>query len=671
MRILYASRIAVIVLATLTLAGSGAVAKEPLPIIPGAKGFGMQTPAGSGRHLQELLLEPAWDASPVDHWDFDDGTAGGGTLIGNAAIAKRDEGYALHLLGEGCLKLAGAKEYAQAGGSVTIMAWVYLEKPGGMVAASEVQERGYWRLGHNAGFGGKWMFWLRNQSGAMVHTEWHDYSTVGRWRHVAAVYDSTTGRSRFYLNGTMVHDAWNKVINDLAAASSCQLTNGLGVTGFVDDVMLFDRPLTQRQIASVFAKQHDSYFVSRTEVYPVTNLNDSGPGSLREGIEGQERARTIVFEVSGTIALETSIPVRNRNCYLTIAGATAPSPGITIRNHGFQIRGKASDIFIQHLRFRTGDKGIPPNPTKSQMPDPITIEPGVHNLVVDHCSLSWGTDMNLMTGADDATFSNLISAEALATSLHPKGPHSKGFYVLSYQGGDYGGQRTAIIQNLFAFNADRSPAISSGSVVIANNYVHACGRSCSIQIDDHAGVRKGAVQAAVVANVLGGGSARIALRSGVNPQSKFYLGKDNIYNGTSIADPWSSEDVTKQHPWPTYAPLPAHKRAATREEAIWIRGYEALPTEQVKDFVLVNAGARPADRDAVDERIISSIKNGQGEIVASQDDVGGWPDLAENRRVLTIPDNPSGDDDDDGYTNLEQWLHSFAAPVENQARPDS
>jgi len=383
MNVAVALTLAVAALAVLV---SATYSADPLPIIPGAAGFGMQTPAGSGRHLQDVSLEPGWDASLVGHWNFNDGTADGGTLAGNAAIVKRDKGHALSLKGKGSLKLANAKGYVKPGRSFTVMAWVYLEEPGGIVAANEVEGKGYWRLGHNAGFGGKWMFWLQNGSGAKVHTEWHDYATVGMWRHVAAVYDSTTGRSRFYLNGKMVHDAWNKVIEDLAAASSCQLTVGKAVTGFVDDVMLFDRPLTQGQITALFAKQHDSYFASRTEVYRVTNLSDSGLGSLREGIEGQERARTIVFEVSGTIALKRSISIRNRNSYLTVAGATAPSPGITIRNHGFHIRGRANDIFIQHLRFRTGDEGIPPNPTKSQMPDPITIAPGVRNLVVDHCS---------------------------------------------------------------------------------------------------------------------------------------------------------------------------------------------------------------------------------------------------------------------------------------------
>jgi hypothetical protein len=150
----------------------------------------------------------------------------------------------------------------------------------------------------------------------------------------------------------------------------------------------------------------------------------------------------------------------------------------------------------------------------------------------------------------------------------------------------------------------------------------------------------------------------------VNPKSRFHLGRDNIYSGKVITEPWSSENVTKQHPWPTYAPLPAHKRAATREDAIWIRGYEPMPAEQVKDFVLAHAGARPADRDPVDERIISNIASGKGKIIASQDEVGGWPKLTENRRDLTLPVNFDGDDDGDGYTNLEEWLHGFADDVE-------
>jgi hypothetical protein len=63
---------------------------------------------------------------------------------------------------------------------------------------------------------------------------------------------------------------------------------------------------------------------------------------------------------------------------------------------------------------------------------------------------------------------------------------------------------------------------------------------------------------------------------------------------------------------------------------------------------------------------VQQVRNRTGRIIQSQDDVGGWPELQENYRELTVPANPNGDDDGDGYTNLEEWLHGFAAEVEQK-----
>ena len=82
--------------------------------------------------------------------------------------------------------------------------------------------------------------------------------------------------------------------------------------------------------------------------------------------------------------------------------------------------------------------------------------------------------------------------------------------------------------------------------------------------------------------------------------------------------------------------------------------------------MLANVGARPADRDSVDQRIIDDVRNGTGAIIDSPGDVGGWPALAENSRELDLPTNPNGDDDGDEYTNLEEWLHEMAAEVEGR-----
>ena len=89
-----------------------------------------------------------------------------------------------------------------------------------------------------------------------------------------------------------------------------------------------------------------------------------------------------------------------------------------------------------------------------------------------------------------------------------------------------------------------------------------------------------------------------------------------------------------------------------------------LDSEQTESYVLTYAGARPFDRDSVDNRIVNDVISGTGTSINSQDDVGGWPLLEENTRTLTLPDNPHEYDNGNGYTNLEEWLHAYAAGVE-------
>jgi hypothetical protein len=91
---------------------------------------------------------------------------------------------------------------------------------------------------------------------------------------------------------------------------------------------------------------------------------------------------------------------------------------------------------------------------------------------------------------------------------------------------------------------------------------------------------------------------------------------------------------------------------------------EIRPATEVREWVLATAGARPMDRDPVDVRIIREVHDRTGNIPSSQEDVGGWPELAKNHRDLELPANPNSDDDGDGYTNLEEWLHGFSERVE-------
>ncbi len=122
------------------------------------------------------------------------------------------------------------------------------------------------------------------------------------------------------------------------------------------------------------------------KVYRVTNLNNRGTGSLRDAMEASAR-RVVIFEVSGTIWLNSNIVVKEP--YLTVAGQTAPSPGITLARAGIVV--SAHDVLIQHLLVRVGDL---PVGTKPDFRDCIQVvgaadgQREVYNVVIDHCSVS-------------------------------------------------------------------------------------------------------------------------------------------------------------------------------------------------------------------------------------------------------------------------------------------
>jgi hypothetical protein len=105
---------------------------------------------------------------------------------------------------------------------------------------------------------------------------------------------------------------------------------------------------------------------------------------------------------------------------------------------------------------------------------------------------------------------------------------------------------------------------------------------------------------------------------------------------------------------PGAAPLPA--------------GYSLIPSTSVEAFVVANAGARPADRDAVDARVMSDVSNRTGHQISLQTDVGGWPSLTVNTRPLAAPSNPHVVQAS-GYTALEEWLHGYATGVEGGSAP--
>jgi hypothetical protein len=412
-------------------------------------------------------------------------------------------------------------------------------------------------------------------------------------------------------------------------------------------------------------------------VHRVTNLNESGSGSLAACVEARG-PRVCVFEVSGTIRLTRDLVVHN--AFLTIAGQTAPSPGINLRGAGMRI--ETNDVLVQHIRVRVGDDLTGPDPENR---DGLTITGNsskwARNVVVDHCSFAWGVDETATAWAyyDDITYLNNIFAEPLRESIHPNpgvpGSPGQGFGLLF---GSNDGS-VSVINNLLAHIVERNPASLTTQMVFVNNVVY---NRANMDVDLQSQYGR-ITRSAIVGNVFIRGADYTRTMKPVNvrtgdtrlalmPGSRIYV-KDNQSQETS-GDPWSVVSFEgKPYPSRSAFEVPA---APART---WPLGLKARSTANntVYDHVLRNAGARPIDRDSVDLRVVQSVRSRTGRIIncvapngtaRCSKNAGGWPTLAMNRRTLTLPADPSAIDES-GYTNLEKWLHRMAAEVEGIAAP--
>lgn len=358
----------------------------------------------------------------------------------------------------------------------------------------------------------------------------------------------------------------------------------------------------------------------------VTNLNGEGPGSLREAIEAKG-PRIVVFEVGGVIDLDSKTLVV-KEPYLTIAGQTAPSPGITIIRGGMDVSGH--DVVIQHIRIRSGEAGHAKKSGWEE--DSFSTQKGAWNIIVDHCSLTWATDENMsasgprFTGSTpdewragashNITFSNNIVAESLAYSTHSKIEHSKGSLIHDNT------TNILIVGNLYAHNYERNPLFKGGVWgVIVNNLIYDPGQRAihyNLMAEEWAGHDYQLGRMVAVGNVLRAGPStpdQLAfLEIGGYGDLEFY-GRDNI----------AVDRIGRPLPmFGRYTTSPARIIMA-KAPPLWPQGLVPLAAVDVQKSVLSGAGARPWDRDYDDVRLIADVAEGRGEIIDSEDDIHGYP----------------------------------------------
>lgn len=364
------------------------------------------------------------------------------------------------------------------------------------------------------------------------------------------------------------------------------------------------------------------------KVIEVTNLNDSGDGSLRAAIEAKG-PRIVVFKVSGTIELQSMLVVKEPN--ITIAGQTAPGDGICIANYGMTV--KADQTIVRYLRSRPGG---------SADTDAIWVK-DCENVVIDHVSTSWGTDETLsVSGSGNVTVSNCLISESL--NVNKFGTHGMGSLVRGSEG-----QKVTFARNVYATHRSRLPMAGNYSSAeedpigfrfeFINNLVYNwSGQSAGKNHDTDSitwfnlinnDYRQGPVSAGAYAWSEGCSFTKMYMEGNSvngqvaeNQRDLVEIEEDNInFN-------WENYELTERF-------------EDTQYENI-------LPTEEVYETLLADVGAS-LSRDEIDEAVIDTIKNRTGKIINKPEESAGWsgsyPDLKS--------EEPQKDSDGDGMP--DEW----------------
>lgn len=447
------------------------------------------------------------------------------------------------------------------------------------------------------------------------------------------------------------------------------------------------------------------------QVIHVTNLNDSGTGSLRAALN-TSGARIIVFDVSGIIELESRLSINYGD--VTVAGQTAPGDGICIKNYDVYVG--ADNVILRFLRFRLGtDK-----PDSDGTIDRDAIWGRYQsNVIIDHCSMSWCTDeCASFYNNSNFTLQWCIIAESLRGSLHPKGYHG--------YGGIWGGQSASYHHNLMAHHDSRNPrfcgvrfyTVESALVTeicdMRNNVFYNWGSTNSGYAGEggyynfvnnyyqSGAATKTSIMYRIFEADVYGGTDDFPCDDASEVYGKFYVNGNFMYGKGENWD-WDGitndtghdiEDLTLTEEQTIYMVETTGSSAARVTSSNLVETSVTTETAaEAFESVLGYAGASLV-RDAIDARIVRETRNreytytgsvcgGYG-IIDSPDDVGGYPTYESTEAPTDtdqdgMPDewetekglDPDTDDSanydlDESYTNIEVYINSLVDDIVNQ-----
>ncbi|MCV9388830.1 pectate lyase family protein [Reichenbachiella ulvae] len=425
------------------------------------------------------------------------------------------------------------------------------------------------------------------------------------------------------------------------------------------------------------------------KVYFVTNLSDSGIGSLRYGVE-MSGPRYILFKVSGTIKLKSPLKISNND--ITIAGQTAPGDGITLRDYSVSVN--ADNVIIRYLRFRMGDV--------TQYEGDAIGGRFQKNIIIDHCSMSWSSDECVSFYANEnTTVQWCIISESLRNSVHDKGAHG--------YGGIWGGKYASFHHNLLANHDSRNPRLGEEAgkafaltdlVDLRNNVIYNwAGNSCyggeAMNVNIVNCYYKPGPVTTKKSRIISIDKNKNEGTEVYDIWGKFYIDGNYMAGSTSATnDNWNYGVFNQFHS--SYGEVSEEDKVAMRlTEPHDIGNNVTTHTAQDAYDRIVAYGGASLIRDAVDERVLSDMEsvsyqfegsNGSTKgIIDSQADVGGWPELVSEEALLDtsedgMPDawkeemkldpetfEANGHDLSTGYENIEVYINSLVADItENQ-----
>ncbi len=362
------------------------------------------------------------------------------------------------------------------------------------------------------------------------------------------------------------------------------------------------------------------------EVVKVTNLDDSGTGSYEWAVNYSSDPTLVVFEVAGVIDYGSSSSwsrPRTDNTY--VAGQTAPSPGITIIRSG--LSAEADNAVHEHYKVRPGNDVGSPSAVEA-----IDLQDPQENVIINHMSLTWATD-NVTSHKEEVevTWANNIIAEGLYESDHGESPGHN--YGMNTDPDD----EIAGFGNYMMSMRRRNPRIHIGCDFLwVNNYSYNSARALGSRSRDPEEL-----------------STVVAIGNDYEFGDK-YEGDPYVHRVAIIYPPEDEfADFNDATPFPDEI---SHEDSVFLDESPFMVDFEPLPPEEVKDFVLPMVGARPADRDPIDERMVSWAYEGGGHPWIGVDSPEyEYPDYDEVYRPLDVPSDTS---------EIPQWLQNYTAEVE-------